>query len=349
MTEWDDDGLKTLLAECAEDVTEAPGLVSGVHARRRRARRRMVAAAVVALIVLAGGILLWPRADDADRLQALDRPSGAVPGAPVTVGWLPAGFAEPHAHLAGPGAWSIETDRATPIGQLAIQVLSDEPVPRTKPGTLTNITLDGTPATLYTVPQHGAGAPPYTALPEAEGPYLELIYQRKPGQWIRIVASNKAGDVPLGISEDDLRRVAAGLVDGVTPIEDLVRFRSLPDGVVLSEMSGSARLAEAAFCLPGQAPAQCVSKGPGIVLTVQLANGFPRPFTDTAGWPAKAIRVGDRTVDMRLNPGLGEIEARMELADGVVVSAYRSKRLPLSWDQLARFVAGIDPGDDFPR
>lgn len=260
--------LRGAMDDLADDAPSSDGLLGAVHRRSRTAHRRRVVAGVSAAVALAlaGGasLLTLTGQDDAiERLRvatpgpspdtgsASPRPmrtAGPAPGSPVDVGWLPPGFPEPTVRLLGRSAWGLDTRRDEGLAALQIQVMAVKPAVRTSPGTLSDVDVDGLPGQLYWVPVHDVGAPPYgNTPPEAEGPYAELTFARKPGQWIRIVIQNSAGAVDLGVTKEDLIRIGDSLVDEDRPVPDAIRITTMPTGLAWSTLTNDDYRTSAGF------------------------------------------------------------------------------------------------------
>ena len=262
--------LRGAMDDLAADAPSSDGLLDAVHRRGRTAHRRRVLAGVaaVAAVALVGGLAvttLTGRDEATERLRvatpgpspsenagsASPRPAGKAPKAPpapVGVGWLPGGFPEPTVRMLGPGAWGLDTRRKEGLAALQVQVMAAKPAVRTAPGTLSDVDLAGLPGQLYWVPTHPAGDPRWGhSPPEAEGPYAELTFARKPGQWIRIIIQNSAGDVDLGITQEDLVKIATSLVDQDRAVPDAIRVGALPDGFAWGALTNDEHGVSAGF------------------------------------------------------------------------------------------------------
>ncbi|MFG1927067.1 hypothetical protein [Cryptosporangium sp. NPDC048952] len=243
--------LRGAMDDLADDAPSAEGLLDAVHRRGRTVQRRRVVLGVVAVVavVLVGSSLLTlgGRDEAVERLKvatpgpsavsgsASPRPAtdlGKAPSPQVDFGWLPDGFPEPTVRLLGPGAWGLDTRRDEGLAALQLQIMAAEPKVRTSPGELTDVDLKGSDGKLYWVPVHAAGDPKWGHTPpEAEGPYAELSFQRQPGQWIRLILQNSAGDVDTGITRDDLVKIATSLVEKERPVPDAIRIGAVPAGL----------------------------------------------------------------------------------------------------------------------
>ncbi|EXG81781.1 hypothetical protein [Cryptosporangium arvum] len=261
--------LRGAMDDLAEDAPSAEGLLSAVHRRGRADRRRRLivgAVAVLAAGVLGGtSIVAVAERSDEQQVQTLQvaMPAGSsrsAPPSPVSTGWLPKGFPEPTVRLLGPNAWGLDTRRDEGMAALQVQIMPAKPVVRTKPGTLLTLAQGGVEYSLYWVPTHAPGAPPYgNTPPEAEGPYGELIFERQPGQWIRIIVQNSAGDVDLGITQSDLIRIATGLRDEPRTLPDAIELGLLPGNVVWGQLKNEDYGVYAGF-VDADAPARPVDQ-----------------------------------------------------------------------------------------
>lgn len=239
--------LRGVLTDLASAAPSPDGLVGAVHDRDHRLRRRRLAvvavgATLAVTLVGAGAVTLGHRsAENSVQTIQVATPAGdrqKPAPSPVDVGWLPAGFGKSQLIMLGPGAWGIDARRggdtqlAKGFAAIEIQVMAGKPIERKAPGTLTKIDVGGASGSLYWVPAHAPGIDQYGHTPpEAEGPYAELIYQRKPGQWIRIIAQNSAGDIDMGLTPADLTKIATSLVDRERPLPDVLRLALLPGNV----------------------------------------------------------------------------------------------------------------------
>jgi hypothetical protein len=277
---------------------------------------------------------------------------------------VPAGFTKPKAFLVATNTWVIRATRTKPRANLTILVSPASLKDRTGPGTLHRIGFNGKTATLYTVPKHAPGAPPYgNSPPEAEGPFSELTFERAPGQWIRIDANNAAGNVDMGVSDADLQKIAKGLVNRVSPVPDLLRFASIPAGFTFSDVWDGGRPSQGAvvqFAPPGAAP-QLSELGNGghaiyhsnLVVTVGSTADF-HPQPRNPGSSTRTIRVAGRTVkiaysfqpQLKGKPNVVK-EIVIPLRKGQVVGVTGSSALGLSDEQLARFALGVSTGKDY--
>lgn len=262
--------LRGAMDDLAADAPSPDGLLDAVHRRGRTVHRRRVVVGLAAAVAVAlvGGLAvttLTGRDEAIERLQvatpgpspsegagsASPRPAGRAekaPPAPVDVGWLPSGFPEPTVRMLGPGAWGLDTRREEGLAALQVQVMAAKPAVRTSPGTLSDVDLEGIPGQLYWVPTHPAGAPEWGhSPPEAEGPYAELTFARKPGQWVRIIVQNSAGDVDLGITKEDLAKIATSLVDRDRAVPDAIRVGAVPDGLAWGALTNDEHGVSAGF------------------------------------------------------------------------------------------------------
>ena len=243
-----DNELRGAMADLAAEAPSSHDLLAAVHRRGRADRRRRLTTVVAAIAVLAvvGGasVVALVSRDPGDRREQqrlqVATPAGSsetAPPSPVDVGWLPDGFPKPSVRLLGPNAWGLDTRREEGLAALQVQIMPAEPDARTEPGTLSPVSVGGAVGSLYWVPTHAPGVPPYgNRPPEAEGPYGELIFQRRPGQWIRIIVQNSAGAVDLGITQADLVRIGTGLVDRERALPDAIRLGLLPGHVVWGQL-----------------------------------------------------------------------------------------------------------------
>ncbi|GAA3398021.1 hypothetical protein [Cryptosporangium minutisporangium] len=262
-----DTALRTFYADRAADARSPQGLLDAVHRRGRELRRRRMltgVAAVLVLVVLGGSsaVALVGRDDAPQRLQVAT-PAGSsstAPPCPIDVGWLPEGFPKSTVRMLGADAWALDTRREQGLAALQVQVMAARPQERDGPGTLSQVDLNGRSGSLYWVPAHPAGEPKWgNEPPEAEGPYAELIFERKAGQWIRIIVQNSAGDVDLGITQQDLKRIATSLVDRPRLVADAIRLGLLPGDVVWGQVANDEHRTMAGF-VDADAPAQPVSQ-----------------------------------------------------------------------------------------
>ncbi|SHN46165.1 hypothetical protein [Cryptosporangium aurantiacum] len=262
-----DTALRSFYAERAEDAPSDTGLLPAVHRRARRDRRRrlLTGTAVVLVLALIGGagVLALNTRDEAPQRLQVATPAGSsatAPPSPVDVGWLPDGFPEPTVRLLGPKAWGLDTRREKGHAALQVQIMAVRPQERAGGGTLSRVDVGGTPGSLYWVPTHRAGDPKWgSSPPEAEGPYAELIFERKPGQWIRIIVQNSAGDIDLELSKQDLVDIATALVDRSRPVGDVIRLGLLPGNVVWGQLANDEHGVTAGF-VDADAPARRVSQ-----------------------------------------------------------------------------------------
>ena len=362
-----DDELRMMLAERADDIPVAVGLLDGVQARVRQARnRRLALTSVAAVVVLLAGFALAFSARDGDRLVTADpaAPHGLkAPGSPVTATWVPAGFTKPKAYVVAANTWVIRASRTTPQVELTILVSPTALKERTTPGTYSHVSVDGKPAKTYTVPKHEPGDGPYGKTPPtAEGPFSELTYERAPGQWIRIDV-HAYGNVDMGVSDADLQKIAKGLVDRVSPVPDLLRFASIPDGFTFSDVwdLGAPGLgAVVQLAKAGAAPQLAETSDGGHVLYTASDTMLVVQVGSAIGGPhfkgqIRTIRIDGRDVTITTNtqpqpngrkPRILE-EVVVSLKKGQVVQVLGSAALGLSAEQLARFALGISPGKDY--
>jgi hypothetical protein len=358
-----DSALRSLLAERAADVPQVDGLLAAVHARSRRARRRRLAATglFAAVVVLLGVTLTQVVGKEDNRLVTVSPPAPLVrngpPPSPVDFGWLPRGFGAPEAYLLGHYAWAVEAQREKPYVRIAVQVMSTEPKTRNGAGKLTTVDLNGIRGSLYTVPKHDAGAPPYgNTPPEAEGPYAELIFQRKPGQWVRIIAQNASGDVDMGITGKDMRKIALELQDRRRPLRDLVRFATLPPGLDYGTVTSSGSVGAAVEFVDAGAPAQPVlgdalsHSSAGGVVSVWIGNADGMMVNSGLLPPGKGakVKVGTHQGVLGKDPRAGGatvLAVTLPAAQTIVVTAAPSSGI--SDRDLIRFAAGITLGKDY--
>jgi hypothetical protein len=229
----------------ADQATEAPDGADLLHRVRHRdrqltIRRRVlvagVAVAVVGTTVPAGyalvrgggsgtdSVLTAPAADGtAPPTPHLEPARVVIPPVPVSPRWLPgpvtrrfAGIGSLSYHLAG-GL----PDLAILVGN--VKLPSSEP---TQP-----VTVAGTPATS-----------------SHEGGWLSVLWQRRPGQWVRVTWSpeTEAQYARASGDLDSLIRVAASLRDEPVAVPAPFRLRWLPRGATL----GTVAAGEMYFTLP---------------------------------------------------------------------------------------------------
>lgn len=219
-----DTALRSLYTGRADRAPSGHDLLDAVHDRARRDRRRRMIAAVLSVVLLAGagglGTALLLRPEENRTLRFADGTAVTRPGpAPIRVGWMPDGYGEQEVQYLGPDAWAIEVFREDPAAALAVQVMSHRPDDRTD-GLLTRVG-----GSTYYWFQPGSGDT--TDPSKSSGPFAELTYQRRPGQWIRIVGMSTADTWKR--ARADLDRVAASITDGTTPVVDTIRL-ALPAG-----------------------------------------------------------------------------------------------------------------------
>ncbi|GAA3390616.1 hypothetical protein [Cryptosporangium minutisporangium] len=360
--------LRSVMHEHADDAPPPAGLLDRVHTRRRRARRRRATvlsgalAAVVAAVGISVGVARNDPADD--RLQVTAPPAeSSAPPSPVDVGWLPAGFGEPRAHLYRPGVWMIRASKAGPHAELSIEIGSAKPPTRTSPGAFRRVAVGGITATLYTVPPHPHNSPPFTRYPEAGGPYAELTFQRTPTQWVRIVAWNGNGAVDMELRDDDLIRIGAGLVDRERATVDLYRFETIPPGLrICANLTlSSASHAQVAFCDARTATTPSadyprVTEGwtsPRSSVSVDSSHGPARQaMIEALGLDSKPVRAGDRSGVIAKQPD-GPSDWRwvgyIEVDDGRTVAVEVPDGKLMTERQFTLFVTGISAGKDLGR
>ncbi|MFG1927065.1 hypothetical protein [Cryptosporangium sp. NPDC048952] len=230
-----DTALRDLYTGRADRAPSGSDLLDAVHDRARRDRRkRMLAgiAAVVAVVLLGGlgtAIAFRPREDR--TLQITDGKSMAPPPAPISVGSLPEGFVEPDVQYLGQAVWDIESHRAS--SALSVQVMSYQPAVRPGSGRRETIRVGDAEGTLYWLPPSAAADP---ASPDPTGPFAELTYQRKPGQWIRIVAVDTVRTMSQAAVM--LVLIASGITDEKSPVVDTIRM-TLPAGTTWGRVLGN--------------------------------------------------------------------------------------------------------------
>ncbi len=230
--------LRTTLAERAA-ASAAPEFLPGVRQRsrdRQRRRRVLVTGAVVVAVAGLGAVapltVLGP--DDRGR-SALDvsRPPASHAPVPIDLERVPEGFSEPTAILYQPGVWVMRSTRDDPPMDLEVHVTTIRPAARQGLGTRRTLDLDGVPAAYFGVtpaqvggPKSGPGHPEII-----DGAYGELIYQRKPGQWIRIVGQDAMLDEGRPLTEQEFRDIAGAIVDRAHPVPEPMTFAAVPDGL----------------------------------------------------------------------------------------------------------------------
>ncbi|GAA0224945.1 hypothetical protein [Cryptosporangium japonicum] len=226
-----DTALRTLYTGRADRAPSGQDLLTAVHGRVHRDRRRRLLATIagVVALALAGGLgaaaVLRPK--EARTLQVTDGKVVGPQPAPVRVGRLPAGYGRPVVQYLAPGVWAIESTRTGSSAVLAVQVMRLEPAVRPGPGARRTVRVAGAAGTLYWLPPTGGSSAPEPGNYEPVGPYAELTYQRRPGQWLRIMSVAPTGS--RADVERDLLDVAAGITDEVSPVADVIRM-TLPDG-----------------------------------------------------------------------------------------------------------------------
>ncbi|GAA0224053.1 hypothetical protein [Cryptosporangium japonicum] len=180
--------------------------------------------------------------------------------------------------------------------------------------------------------------------------YRLLIFERKPGEWIQIRADAESRD-EVGVSVDDLRRIAERLVDRPRPVADLVRFANLPDGLKPGTVtSDPATGAAVAFVGPSDQVrvypywSGVFTHDEGARVWVGVGNIHELAVGFTPGEPVRReIRVDGRRVWLMAGrpPDRPSAVVILDGNLGVAVSA-----TGLTDEQLARFAAGINPGPD---
>ena len=245
MTDLDRE-LRATMARRAERAPSANGLMGAVLERGRRQRRRRLMGGLLALVLVAGaggvGAALLLHPEENRTLQITDGARKAWPGpAPISPGWLPDGFEKKPIRYLGPQAWGLSYRRANVPAWLLIEVMTPEPEVRAGSGKVSTVDVDGRDARLYWVPDHEPGDPTWgTEFPESLGPFAELTYEREPGQWIKVLAQNSEGG-PLGLTEQDVVKIAENLNDEQQPVPDAVRMELPPGLEVGKATSGSYR------------------------------------------------------------------------------------------------------------
>ncbi|MFG1927063.1 hypothetical protein [Cryptosporangium sp. NPDC048952] len=254
MTNLDRD-VRATMAHRASFAPSADGLMDAVLRRRRRQRRRQVIAGVLSLVLLAGaGAAFVFRPQEDQTLQITDGRTDWPGPAPIGVGWLPSGFGEEKVLYLRPGVWGIGARRGEPVAAwLSVQVMSREPEIRKGTGEVRTVDVNGTDATLYWSPE-GEAASAGPELGNPFGPFGELTYQRKPGQWVKVAATVDTNG-PLGVTGDDLVKVAENLTDEQQPVVDVIRMTLPPGTEVGRAVSGPAML----MLVPAGAPSEPVS------------------------------------------------------------------------------------------
>lgn len=111
--------IPALLRDAAADPSHTPDFGAlAAHGRRQHLAGRVATAAVAVVALVAGGVVLWPAAEPADRMPPIDdAPTGSEQASPAAV--LPTGWHEIRvgdAILGVPGDWTVETlGEPTPI------------------------------------------------------------------------------------------------------------------------------------------------------------------------------------------------------------------------------------------
>ncbi|SHN46995.1 hypothetical protein [Cryptosporangium aurantiacum] len=370
--------MRTMLAERAHDVPEAPGLLDGVHrtVRRHRTRRRAVASLAVALVMLIAASVAWSVERDDDRLVPTERPSASpsataspspkgltAPASPVSLGRLPDGFSSrPTVTLDSVRSWTLTTTRVSPPATVEVQVSTVELTERTNQGswrqyaTTRTIDLAGTPATLSVVPHR----PDW---PDAEhqsywGAYSELTFARRPGQWVRIEAyRGDDSSADPAVTEADLRTIAGGLVDRPTPVEDLLRFPALPAGLTFGSLEHSSDAAGVQLVDPAS-PAASTNRPyggmqwdlPRAPIVVVAGGGDTAAQSVGANTDIHtALTVDGRTVQSYRSGYPKRQVLSVSLGEGRSIAVSAADSLGLSTEELARFLFGITPGPDLPN
>lgn len=353
--------LRALLTERAADIPAAVGLFEAVHRRERRARQRRLALAsvVVVLLLLAGATVAWATQRD-DRLVPTNPPARGLkaPPSPVSVTWVPAGFTTPQVSLVSRETWSIKSIRRDPLAQLTVRVAPAALKIRTGLGTRRTITINGVKATYYTVPLDLKGAKPYGQTPPpAQRPMAQLTFQRKPGQWVQLDVHNVTGKPNLGVTEQDVRKIAEGLVDRPMPVPDLLRFKSIPAGVAFGSVwDNYGNGAEVQFVDPAEPPeATDVNGGhstsyriPFLVQAVSTKD--PTLNSSTLGNGAakvRTIRVDGRDVTLYSPDVWRRQTVVLPFGTGQVLLVSAASSLGLKDQQLARFAFGVQRGKDY--
>ncbi|EXG81785.1 hypothetical protein [Cryptosporangium arvum] len=315
-----DRALRATMAHRAADAPRADGLMTAVLDRGRRQRRRRLIAGVLSLALIVGGgvvgtAVVW-HPDEDRTLQITDGRAPWPDPAPIRPGWLPDGFDEPRVLYLRPGTWGFDSYRTSPRAWLSVDVMSREPELRRGPGERRAVEVDGADATLYWVPTHALGDPKYgTEPPESMGPFGELTYQRRAGQWVRIAASNDEGG-SMGLTEADLVEIAENLTDEKQPVADVVRM-TLPPGTEVGRVEAGGSRATLVLVDAG-APDEPVSlaewpgtlntgeAGPtGARMTVLLTRSDDPELTrfNTSNATSARQRYEDLTAPVKLPPG----------------------------------------------
>jgi hypothetical protein len=348
------------MVEWTSDVTAPDDLADVVHARDRRGRRRRRAVlgtlAVLAVFgVVAGLTVFWRTPTVEDRLVPAAPPRGTDAGAsPVDVGWLPDGFGEPTAELVAPDAWVLSATGTDEPVSLLVYVSPVEPPKRGGPGRVGSVEVNGVTASTYSVPPHEVGAPPYgTVGPDADGPIEELTFRREPGQWIRIYAHLAGGTKDMGVTGDDVRRIAEKLVDRERRIPNLVSLSGAPGLQIATSSYNTLTGAKVAYIRAGQPVRRLKWNRYGPVSattpTVEITIGDAFAARMAAGYEAgdpirRTVAAGGQTVQLITNRLEGRNTALVTFADGQAAAV--SVR-GMTDGELVRLASGVTPGPDY--
>lgn len=218
--------VRSVLSDLADGAPPSDSLVAAIHARGRRARRRRLAvtAAAAAVAVLAGGAVAVGLREPEATLQVAAPPpaAAALPPAPVHLGELPEGFGTPRVIVFDTGTWEIWATDPEKDAQLTVSIGPEGPTASSwadaKPK---DVTVDGRPAKLVTAPYNQDGSIAY------------VVFERRPGQWVKVSVRGKGAD-PYGVvDEKGLLGIAADLTDEPTPVPELLGVADVPAPLTL--------------------------------------------------------------------------------------------------------------------
>ncbi|GAA3392329.1 hypothetical protein [Cryptosporangium minutisporangium] len=356
--------LRDVMVDWASGVSARSDLADAVLARDRRKRRRKVlVSAFAAVVLLASAGVLWAiapwRVDNeaTDRLVPASppRPADSAPPSPVDFGWLPTGYDNLEAALVASDSWRLTASNKSAPTEIELTVSSTK-IPEIRgTGETGTVEVNGVTATTYSVPPHPVGAAPYgTVPPDADGATESITFERKSGQWIRVYAHLAGGTKSLGLTRDDLLRIADNLVDRERRVPDLLDVADA-DGLQMafsrySEWFG----ATIGFVLTSGPPAEeqwrVDDSGQKSLTPIMIYLGSPDAVEGFSGYAPRdpvlqTVRVEDRTIIRKESGQRLWKSAVVRYADGQIAVVLVPKTM--SDAELMTFASGITPGADF--